>query len=100
MRETVSHTSTESIEFIPYTIFLLCSWLCILCIIILDDNASRFAAFPEYKSNKFYITGESYAGIYIPMMVRIDEMYLKFIADVDTVVVDGPTQARCLERQN
>jgi len=33
-----------------------------------------FAAYPEYSSNKFYITGESYAGIYIPMMMQqIDE---------------------------
>lgn len=33
-----------------------------------------FAAYPEYKKNKFYITGESYAGIYIPMMIdQIDQ---------------------------
>lgn len=29
-----------------------------------------FNSFSEYKSHKFYITGESYAGIYIPMLMQ------------------------------
>ncbi|RYG68167.1 S10 family peptidase [archaeon] len=31
--------------------------------------ANFFASYPEYKANKFFITGESYAGIYIPMLM-------------------------------
>ena len=35
-----------------------------------DALINFFKGFPEYARNDFFITGESYAGIYIPMLME------------------------------
>jgi len=42
---------------------------------VAEDNYKAliafFAKFPNLKKNEFYLTGESYAGIYIPYLAHL-----------------------------
>lgn len=55
--------------------------------------------FPEYAQNEFYITGESYAGIYIPMLMdQIDKkggINLRGAAIGDGCIGNGPNVSSC-----
>lgn len=64
-----------------------------------DNHAALqdfFSKFPEYKTNEFYITGESYAGIYVPTLSAriVDDPEFNFQGfAVGNAVTDDVTMA-------
>lgn len=41
----------------------------------LDVLKTWFGRFPDYKANDFYLSGESYAGIYVPYLLKTIDTY-------------------------
>ena len=61
--------------------------------IIANDNFNAlldfFKKFPSYKGRDFYISGESYAGIYVPMLAYKVIMYNKGVVDSQKINLKG-----------
>ena len=50
---------------------------------------SFFLKFPEYKGREFYISGESYAGVYIPMLAYEIINYNKLVPEDNRINLKG-----------